>query len=233
MNYQKIYNQIIERAKNENRTKNKEIYYEAHHIIPVCLGGEGKKNQTNHANLVLLTAKEHFLCHRLLVEIYPNHKGIIYSFWMMSNGCYTKSDNHHRYIPSSRAYKHAKELFIRNKIGVKQSKETIEKRIKKSKGQKRSKETCRLISQSKMGKLPPVAGKKYSEESKEKQRQAKLGAFKQGKSIIQYDLEGNFIKEWSSITEAGNNLGICLGNISCVLKNKQKSAKGFKFKYKD
>lgn len=62
MNYQRIYDQIIERAKCENRDKGGEIYYEAHHILPKCLGGEGHETQWKfHPNIVLLTAKEHFI----------------------------------------------------------------------------------------------------------------------------------------------------------------------------
>ena len=52
MNYQKIYNQIIERAKNRQL----EGYKEKHHIIPRCLNGNNDKE-----NLVKLTAREHFL----------------------------------------------------------------------------------------------------------------------------------------------------------------------------
>jgi len=79
MNYEKIYNQIIERAKSENRIKGNGIYYERHHIIPQCMGGTNTDD-----NLVLLTAREHFLCHRLLVRIYNNNK-LIYAFWLMCN----------------------------------------------------------------------------------------------------------------------------------------------------
>ena len=42
---------------------------EVHHIVPKCLGGSNKKE-----NLVELTAREHFICHRLLCEIYPKNK---------------------------------------------------------------------------------------------------------------------------------------------------------------
>ena len=78
MNYEKIYNQIIEKAKSECRMKNKEIYYERHHIIPKCLGGSNHKD-----NLVLLTAKEHFICHKLLTEMYPDNIKLLYAFSAM------------------------------------------------------------------------------------------------------------------------------------------------------
>lgn len=118
MNYQRIYNQIIERAKSENRQKGGEIYYEAHHIIPKCLGGEGKSSQwKTHPNIVLLTAREHFLCHWLLHEIYPNNEKLFYAFRMLSKMNSKKHKN--RYIPSSRIFEYVRKkssLFFKNRI---------------------------------------------------------------------------------------------------------------------
>jgi hypothetical protein len=61
--YTKWYNNIIENAKLKNRQVGTE-YYENHHIIPKCMGG--KRNRHNE---VLLTAKEHYICHLLLIEM--------------------------------------------------------------------------------------------------------------------------------------------------------------------
>lgn len=49
------------------------------------------------------------------------------------------------------------------------------------------------------------------------------------KIILQYDLQGNFIKEWSSIKEANQ---IIKGDIHSCCKGKQKTAGSFKWKYK-
>jgi len=49
-------------------------------------------------------------------------------------------------------------------------------------------------------------------------------------SIIQFDLKGNFVKEWNSQTKAQTRLRI--NNISKVLKRKRKTAGGFIWKYK-
>lgn len=54
---------------------------------------------------------------------------------------------------------------------------------------------------------------------------------KNKKKIIQYDLEGNFIQEWSSIIEIIKTLNI--NNITTVLKGKQKQAGGFIWRYKN
>lgn len=51
------------------------------------------------------------------------------------------------------------------------------------------------------------------------------------KAVCQYDLEGNFIHEWSSIAEAQNELKI--GNISNACSGKYKKAGGYIWKYKE
>jgi hypothetical protein len=109
MNYEKIYNDIISKARSEDRKKIKSgVYYEQHHIIPRCMGGDNDKS-----NLILLTAKEHYMAHRLLCLIYPEHKGLYYAIWNMSNG-FSKSKK--RYIPSARIFARLKEEY--NKIPI-------------------------------------------------------------------------------------------------------------------
>lgn len=51
------------------------------------------------------------------------------------------------------------------------------------------------------------------------------------KSIIQYDLEGNIIKEWNSITEAGYNLNIKVNGIRKCCKGERNTSHGFKWQY--
>jgi hypothetical protein len=64
MNYQKLYDKLMETRK--TRYLIKEKGYEIHHIIPRCLGGTDEKD-----NLVPLTPREHFVAHKLLVKIHP------------------------------------------------------------------------------------------------------------------------------------------------------------------
>ena len=97
MNYAKIYNQIINRALDANRLKNTDIYFESHHITPKSLGGTNDSN-----NLVLLTAREHFIAHKLLCEIYPDNNKLKYALWAMMN---LNNKNQQRiYKISSREY---------------------------------------------------------------------------------------------------------------------------------
>lgn len=80
MDYRKVYNSIIDRAKQEKRRKKQGTYFEAHHIIPLCLGGDGKKSEwRNHPNIILLTAREHFICHWLLTRIHPGNTKLAYA----------------------------------------------------------------------------------------------------------------------------------------------------------
>lgn len=87
MNYSKVYDQIINRAKDRKPVG----YTEKHHIVPRSLGGSDDKS-----NLVRLTPREHLIAHMLLVQI---HKGTraYYSMvqaliFMCSPGAQTKGE---------------------------------------------------------------------------------------------------------------------------------------------
>jgi len=78
MDYIRVYKELIHRAKSRVEFN---VYTETHHILPKCMGGNN-----NDANLVKLTAREHFIAHRLLVKIYPNENGLKYSLFCFYNG---------------------------------------------------------------------------------------------------------------------------------------------------
>lgn len=104
MNYKRIYDNIINNAKSKNRNKKLDNQiYERHHIIPKCLGGDN-----NLDNLILLTPKEHFICHQLLCEIYPTNDKLKFAFWGMCNQL--NGDSKRDYKVSSTTYQHAKKL---------------------------------------------------------------------------------------------------------------------------
>lgn len=54
----------------------------------------------------------------------------------------------------------------------------------------------------------------------------------QSKTVLQYDLNGNLIKEWKSINECGRN-GFNQGDICKCCNGKRKTAKGFIWVYKN
>jgi group I intron endonuclease len=81
-------------------------------------------------------------------------------------------------------------------------------------------------------------GWKRSDDSKEKIRQSKTG-IKQpkiskalSKPVLQYDLNDNIIKEWSSIKEAAEALGIRETGISLCCNNKLKTSNKYVWKFK-
>ena len=105
MNYEKIYNRIIENRQTNPIPKNE--YGENHHIIPRSLGGN-----EDVSNLVRLTAKEHFICHALLAEMYPKYSNewfkMNHAFMMMK-----ANSSNNRYI-NARLYELKRKDFSRS-----------------------------------------------------------------------------------------------------------------------
>jgi hypothetical protein len=64
MNYFIIYENLISNAKLNPKI---DTYKETHHILPKCMGGDDSKE-----NLVMLTARQHYLAHWLLYKLSKN-----------------------------------------------------------------------------------------------------------------------------------------------------------------
>ena len=62
MNYIRVYNELVGNAQTRQAP---DCYTERHHIVPRCLGGSDEKE-----NIVVLTAREHFIAHWLLWKIH-------------------------------------------------------------------------------------------------------------------------------------------------------------------
>jgi len=81
LNYQKIYNALVEKARVRGLDKSKhEGYFEIHHIIPRCLGGSDDKE-----NLVMFTGREHFVAHMLLWKAFPENVSLMRAAHIMSS----------------------------------------------------------------------------------------------------------------------------------------------------
>jgi rubrerythrin len=170
--YNTWYNRITENAK----TRTLDGYKERHHIIPRSLGGSDSEE-----NLVDLTAREHFICHWLLIKMYSGESKakMVYALnGMKRNGQYTE-----RYETkiTSRVYDHLKKEFaIIHSVAMKgktpwnkgytenrpevlenvkqaalkrkpQSNESREKQAQKTRGQKRTVEQRERMSNSMKG----------------------------------------------------------------------------------
>lgn len=211
MNYKKIHDTLISRAK----TRNLEGYKEKHHIIPRCLGGNNEK-----INLVYLTAKEHYIIHKLLIKIYPLERKLIYAFWRMIND---RSKN--RYKASPKIYEEmrilaAKDLRERFENAPPESEIRRREGISKNNKKPKSPEHAKKIRNAKKGSKNPMFGIKGKNN-------------KRSKPIFQYDLEGILIKEWDSLTEASDFLGIDVRTLYAAMKRKSQKTKGFKWRYKE
>jgi hypothetical protein len=97
------------------------------------------------------------------------------------------------------------------------------------------------------------AGCKWTDEQREKNRKARLGVSvnhtkegnknrqkgvrayynKNKKPVLQYDLEGKFIREWESAVDAGKELKISYSDINRACKKENLIAYGFQWRYKD
>lgn len=152
--YTTWYFSIINNAREKERTG----YTEKHHIVPKSIGGEN-----NTGNLVMLTAREHFICHWLLTKMVKNKKQK-YQMWnAFSCMLYRENNNQKRYRVSSRTFENLKtnnsrlksEMWIGKNnpmYGKTHTDEAKEKISKTHLGQKRSSEAKEKMSQAKKGK---------------------------------------------------------------------------------
>ena len=114
-------------------------------------------------------------------------------------------------------------------LGVVVSEETREKKREISKNIGISAETREKMAAKLRGRpLPEWQKKLLSDAAKNRKRKTDWC----NKPIEQYDLNGNFIKEYESLTIAANELGANVSNICAVLNGRRNKCKEFKFKYK-
>lgn len=177
--YQKWYDSLINKAVSRGwNKKTSECYVEKHHIIPRSLGGNNNKD-----NLVYLTAREHFISHLLLSKMYDGESK---SKMQLALYMFTKnpSSNSNRKM-TSYSYEYARKCLANaTKVihtGLAKPK-SAEHRLKLSlalkgkprpdisialKGRKVPKETIAKMLESRKG-------YKFSDETKEKIRQAAI-----------------------------------------------------------
>ena len=141
-----IYNKLCSSRKLMNRSKGDE-YYELHHIKPKWLGGDDSKD-----NLVLLTAREHYLAHYLLFLHYKD-KSSAAAFHIMNNSV----NNTYR---DSKRYEEVR-IFQSNKFkGDKNPSKRLD--VRKKFSDKVSGKDNGMYG--KTGSLNPFYGKKHSQE---------------------------------------------------------------------
>lgn len=122
---------------------------------------------------------------------------------------------------SFKGRKHSEESNEKNRqahLGKKHTKETRKKVSDAGKGRKHTQETKQKMSESAKNRLD-------FEETVSKMQQARM------KKVVQLTLDGDFLSEYNSITEASVETNINRTCISDTCNDKQKTAGGYKWRY--
>ena len=94
--YERIYWELISVIpSNKPRT----CKTEEHHIVPKCMGG----HPTDKDNLCYPTPRQHYILHRLLNKMFPEHEGLYYAIFRMSSS------------GKSRDYDYLRSNYVRSK----------------------------------------------------------------------------------------------------------------------
>lgn len=176
--YTNTYYKIVNRSFQENRKRSDDRLYEEHHIIPKSCGGTDDQS-----NLVLLTPKEHYICHRLLPKMVKSkfhYEKMIYALWCLING----NGRSKRYSPSGKIYQMIKEQQSKtrsermkgenNSFYRKTHTEETKRKLSENNPTKREDVKAKLRGP-RPGYLPHNHFNGWSDEVKEKLRNANLG----------------------------------------------------------
>ena len=167
--YLKLYNNIITKAKIR---KTNSGYIEKHHIIPISLGGNNDMT-----NIVKLTGREHFICHRLLIKFTEGNDQckMIFALNSMMN---RYNDTMKRYVPNSRVYEYLRIKLSEAHKKIGRSPDHIAAIRKAHTGKYVSPETRKKMSDSIRAAGPAggaIKGSFRSEETRQKISVARLG----------------------------------------------------------
>jgi hypothetical protein len=165
--YTSLYYRIV-----NNRKHNKyNGYVENHHIIPKSLGGTNKKE-----NLVKLSAREHFICHRLLVKMTTGQDKVKMSYAIRTM-MLRENQYQERYKISSKIYESI----------IKETKSVIGNTLRGKNnpyyGKTHSAEVRDKMKLKRKNQLPPMLGKGHTDDTKQKLREANRRQFEDPKQI--------------------------------------------------
>lgn len=99
---------------------------------------------------------------------------------------------------------------------------TRRKYIGRCKGRKHSEESKEKMRAKRIGKLNPFFGKHHSEEYKKSK----------SKKLVQLTLNGDFVREWDTSTEAGMRYCVCSKAIRLCCNGINKTCAGYKWMFK-
>lgn len=174
--YTRWYWALIRKAQAEKRTKTRRGQYHRHHIVPKCLGGgEGD-------NLVLLTPREHYVVHLLLIRMTRgrDRSRMVYAF--------RRFRPEDRSLSSSRAYEAWRASlsmpcpdFVRQAIS------------RANKGKKRTEEQKKTLSEAHLN-----SSYRCTEEHRKKLSEANLGRIPD--EDMRRKISDSHLKRWAPLT---------------------------------
>ena len=211
MNYKRIHDYIITRAKNSAREKLPKksinyIYYENHHIIPKCFGGTNEKD-----NMVLLTSKEHYLVHKCLYKLTSKNtpENYIMLCVMKRFFGFTKEKSGSEYERIKLEHAAILSKNMKNKIFSEETKKKISDSLKGNKnfyGKKHTEETKKKMCLSQAGEKNGFFGKSHTDTTKKQISEKMKGVKKSPETIEKFKLrkdseetkrkKSESIKEW-------------------------------------
>lgn len=165
--YSKLYYKITSNAKQRII----ECYTERHHIIPQSLGGSNDKD-----NLVELTAREHFICHWLLIKMTEGEDRSKMLYALKGMKAANKHQQRYKTKITARIYEKYRLEHAKNHS------DTMKGRTPPNKGRRMSEEQKELLREK--AKANHATGKVYLEES-QKKRIAKVLGQKRSKETRQ------------------------------------------------
>lgn len=209
MNYTNHYESLILNAKFKNRKRTAGYYYEQHHILPRSEGGNNAQE-----NLVLLTAREHFLAHWLLYRINPTIASRAHAFWRMCRGK-GKVLPQNWIVISSRTYEEARlahsKAISSNLSGKKKTPQHVAKVAAANRGKKRN--------QASRNKMSEAAKKRGTPAGFYRMREAAIIA--NTKPVLKLDPKNFYILEkFDSLKDAALSVNRSPGNLSVAIKKK-------------
>ena len=163
MNYEKIYFNLIDKARNRKL----EGYREKHHIIPRCAGGTDEPH-----NLIELTPEEHFVAHQLLLKMFIGTQ-LEFKF---AKACVAMTFSSNGQRVNNKLFGWLRRKNSELQKGVPKTPEMRKKLSEANKGKKPSPESIAkgVATRKAMGLKPPSwKGRKRTEHNRENLRKAK------------------------------------------------------------
>lgn len=215
--YSKLYNTITLNAKQRITTG----YTETHHIIPQSLGGSNDVD-----NLVELTAREHFICHWLLIKMTEGDDRGKMLYALQGMKAENRYQERYRTKITARVYEkyriehaenHSKRMKGRKAWNKGRKLEGEELEVHRERTRNRKIDPIKQAEGQKK-RLEKLKGFKHSEETKKKQSEKLKGKAKGPQSTehrLAISLGGKGIKK-----KQGHSANVAKANIGCISINK-------------